>query len=338
MTPMTSIAAGVSGATTATPVEVHGLTKRFGNITALSHVTLSVPENTIYGVLGPNGAGKTTFFSLLTGFILPNTGTIRVLGTEKLDTIRGRLSILPQDALFQTNIPIIDQLSFFLTLMGYSRPAAEEEVLRVLRLVDLDQVLFREAGTLSHGMYKRLAIAQAFLGKPEVIILDEPTSGLDWKNAEAIRSSIKRLKEEATVLVSSHNLEEMQDLCEHIAILDNGELVASGPVDVVTGSTQAIRMTFRRDLSDEEIDGFRTLNGVEEVEKIDDEFQFIVSTDNKDADDPGDQDTTDRNKDDKTADEDVVRSILQFALSHDLTPRRLAEENRLKRLYLKVTE
>lgn len=298
----------------ATPVEVHGLTKRFGNITALSHVSLSVPKNAIYGVLGPNGAGKTTLFSLLTGFMLPNEGSIRVLGTEKLDTIRGRLSILPQDALFQTNIPIIDQLSFFLTLMGYSRPAAEEEVLRVLRLVDLDQVLFREAGTLSHGMYKRLAIAQAFLGKPEVIILDEPTSGLDWKNAEAIRSSIKRLKEEATVLVSSHNLEEMQDLCEHIAILDKGELVASGPVDVVTGSVQAIRMVFRREPTDDELAGFRGISGVEEVQRIDDEYQFIV------------------------AEEDVVRSILEFALSHDLTPRRMAEENRLKRLYLKVTK
>lgn len=302
------------------PVEVHGIRKKFGSVTALAGVSLSVPANSIYGVLGPNGAGKTTLFSILTGFMLPTEGTLSVLGTNRLETVRGRLSILPQDALFQTNIPIIDQLSFFLTLMGMSRGDAEREVLRVLRLVDLDQVVFREAGTLSHGMYKRLSLAQAFLGRPEVIILDEPTAGLDWKSAESIRGSIKRLRQEATVLVSSHNLEEMQSLCDHIAILDKGELVAAGPVDVVTAGATAIRLAFRRAPSDEELAAFRDIAGLEDLVALDDEWQFLI------ADDPGgDSDA-------------VVAEILRRALARGLVPRKLLEENRLKRLYLNVTK
>ena len=227
------------------PVVVHDVSRSFGTVQALRGVSLEVPAHSIYGVLGPNGAGKTTLFSILTGFILPNGGTVEVLGTSKLETIRGRLSILPQDALFQSNIPIIDQLSFFLTLMGWPRSDAEQEVLRVLELVRLDDVVFREAATLSHGMYKRLALAQAFLGRPEVIILDEPTAGLDWKSAEGVREAIRRLQQDATVLVSSHDLEEMHELCDHVAILDKGALVAAGPVESVTGGAYVVRFFFQ---------------------------------------------------------------------------------------------
>ena len=305
------------------PVVVHDVSRSFGTVQALRGVSLEVPAHSIYGVLGPNGAGKTTLFSILTGFILPNGGTVEVLGTSKLETIRGRLSILPQDALFQSNIPIIDQLSFFLTLMGWPRADAEQEVLRVLELVRLDDVVFREAATLSHGMYKRLALAQAFLGRPEVIILDEPTAGLDWKSAEGVREAIRRLQQDATVLVSSHDLEEMHELCDHVAILDKGALVAAGPVESVTGGAYVVRVEFGRTPDEAELEALRSVPGVSELTAHDDGYELILHSEAA--------------PDDPSADR-IVGAVLQSAMSQGLYPRKLERENRLKRLYVSVTK
>jgi ABC-type multidrug transport system ATPase subunit len=301
---------------------VQGISKNFGSVRALNDVSLEVPAHSIYGVLGPNGAGKTTLFSILTGFVLPAAGRVEVLGTDRLDQVHGRLSILPQDALFQSNIPIIDQLSFFLTLMGWERAEAEQEVLRVLELVRLSDVVFREAATLSHGMYKRLALAQAFLGKPEVIILDEPTAGLDWKSAEGVREAIKRLQQDATVLVSSHDLEEMHELCDHVAILDKGELVASGPIEEIAGGAYIVKVQFGRDATDAEVEKLRAVAGVGELTAVDDGYELVLS-----AEDAIDDEAADR----------VVGGLLHSAMASGLYPRHLARENRLKRLYVHVT-
>jgi ABC-2 type transport system ATP-binding protein len=307
---------------TSAPVVTREVSKSFGTVQALRGVSLEVPSHSIFGVLGPNGAGKTTLFSILTGFILPGSGSVSVLGTDRLDSVRGRLSILPQDALFQSNIPIIDQLSFFLTLMGWERAAAEPEVLRVLELVDLADVVFREAATLSHGMYKRLALAQAFLGKPEVIILDEPTAGLDFKSAASVRSAIKRLQQDATVMVSSHDLEEMHELCDHVAILDKGELVASGPVDSVTGGAYVVQLSFDRPADARELERLRSIGGVTELAENEQGYELLLH--GEDA------------PDDRTADR-IVSEVLKVSMGLGLCPRQLTRENRLKRLYVSVT-
>ncbi len=312
-----------SSVQTLPPVVVRDIRKNFGPVQALKGVSLEVPAHSIFGVIGPNGAGKTTLFSILTGFILPSAGSATVLGTENLERIKGRISILPQDALFQSNIPIIDQLSFFLTLMGWRRDEAEEEVLRVLTLVSLDDVIFRDAATLSHGMYKRLALAQAFLGRPEVIILDEPTSGLDWKSAEAIREAIRRLQQDATVMVSSHDLEEMHDLCDHVAILDRGELVAVGPVEAVTGSVHAVRVTFHMQPDDSLLQALRAVEGVTELVPQDDSWEVLIE--------PRDGST-------EVEADRIVADFLKTAIGLGLYPRSLSQENRLKRVYLDVTK
>ncbi|HEQ71421.1 MAG TPA: ABC transporter ATP-binding protein, partial [Spirochaetia bacterium] len=188
-----------------TVVQISNVTKTFGERPALKGVGFSVPEHSIFGVLGPNGAGKTTLFSCMAGFFPYDEGEIVIFGENDPEKLKGRMSILPQDALFQSNIPIIDQLTFFLRLMGRSKQEAVREVIQVLELVELTDVMERESTTLSHGMYKRLALAQAFLGNPKLIILDEPTAGLDFKSAKQIRELIKKLQAEATLLVSSHN-------------------------------------------------------------------------------------------------------------------------------------
>ena len=123
--------------------------------------------------------------------------------------------------------------------MGRSQKQAVREVIAMLKIVELEHALLKVSNVLSHGMYKRLALAQTFLGNPQVIILDEPTSGLDWNSAQQIRKYIKKLKAESTIMISSHNLAEMKELCDYVAILNKGQLLAVGPVEQVTGNSLA---------------------------------------------------------------------------------------------------
>jgi ABC-2 type transport system ATP-binding protein len=250
-----------------TIASINNVTKKFGSLVALDQVSFDIPEHSVFGVLGPNGAGKTTLFSIMAGFFRPAEGEVVIFGEKDQEKLKGRLSILPQDAQFQSNIPIIDQLTYFLRLMGRAKSEAVGEVVRTLELVGLTDVMYGQATTLSHGMYKRLALAQAFLGGPELIILDEPTAGLDWQSAKQIRELVKKLKSEATVIVSSHNMDEMRELCDHVAILNKGKLVKNGPVDEVAGVSYAVDCVLSRDLEEAEIAEIKAIGGIERFEK-----------------------------------------------------------------------
>jgi ABC-2 type transport system ATP-binding protein len=303
-------------------IEVKNITKTFGAVTALKDVSLSVPQHKIFGVLGPNGAGKTTLFSVITGFIIPDSGSVSIPGEESVANMKGKIGILPQDALFQSNIPIVDQLTFFLKLEGYAALEAEREVLRVLRMVELDSALYREAATLSHGMYKRLALAQAFLGSPPIIILDEPTAGLDWRSAVKIRDTIKALKKEKTILVSSHNMKEMQELCDHVAVLENGTVAAVGPVEEVTGMSHSITVTLNRNLNEIEERKCAQLEHLQSFSQIGENTYRLHFTI-------------------KAGPEEVDATVTRFQkelLEAGITLRSLQEDNRLEELYLQVTD
>ena len=219
-------------------IRIDHVSKSFGRTKALDDVGFTVPAGSIYGLLGPNGAGKTTLFSIAAGFLAADSGSLQVLGTDiqNVSQLQGRMTILPQDAAFQRNVPILEQLLFLRRLDGSSRATAEREVDEALAMVGLAQYRKRGIHALSHGMLKRMGIAQAFLGQPEVILLDEPTSGLDPQNAKQIRDLIRAMQRSrgATTVISSHNLAEIQELCDHVAILDHGRLVAAGPIADIT--------------------------------------------------------------------------------------------------------
>jgi ABC-type multidrug transport system ATPase subunit len=235
-------------------VAIKGVTKFFGAQKALDKVTFEIPPGQVFGLLGPNGAGKTTLFSIMANFLKPSDGSIEVLGidVDHIGDLQGRLSILPQDALFQSNVPVREQLEFFGLLGGMTKPQAADETTRVLTMVGLLDQQKKNARALSHGMTKRLGIAQAFMGKPEVIILDEPTAGLDPVNAAAMRRMINDIKTKAnaTLIVSSHNLAEIQEMCAAVAILDVGKLVECRSVAELTESKGVVRMTFGRKLGE----------------------------------------------------------------------------------------
>jgi ABC-2 type transport system ATP-binding protein len=248
-------------------LKVNQISRRFGNTKALDNVTFSVNAQSIFGLLGPNGAGKTTLFSIVANFIHADSGSIEVLGydVKEISKIKGRLTILPQDALFQQNVPILEQLIFFRLLDGKTRTEAEKEVKQTLDMVGLGEYAKRRVHSLSHGMIKRLGIAQAFLGNPEVILLDEATSGLDPKNAKQIRDLIKELKTRSTVIVSSHNLAEIQELCDHVAILDNGKLVTTGSVAEITRTGRKLEIHLSRLLTEEETGTLLSLPGIASI-------------------------------------------------------------------------
>jgi ABC-type multidrug transport system ATPase subunit len=303
-------------------VHIQNISKNFGDIVALDDVSLDVPPQSVFGLLGPNGAGKTTLFSIIANFLNPDQGSIQVLGhdTRRISALQGRLTILPQDAAFQRSTPILEQLIFFRMLDGKDRATARQEVSHTLELVGLGDYAKRGARALSHGMMKRLGVAQAFLGSPEVILLDEPTSGLDPANARQIRDLIQELRERTTVVISSHNLAEIQELCDHVAILDKGRLVASGSVAELTSASRELDLRLSRRLDEQELERLTSVPIVSSVESS-------GGNDYAAHFDFGDGGSWD----------EAVASLLRELLDIGVVPRRLHEGQSLERHFLAVT-
>ena len=225
-------------------VKTEGLGRDFGGVRALNSIDLTLEAGAPIGLVGPNGAGKTTFFSVLCGFLRPTRGTVEVLGRPPLHRdLHGRVAILPQDAAFVKGVPVQSQLAMLAELQGFSAAAARAEAARVLQLVLLADAAKKTPETLSHGMLKRIAIAQAFLGAPELVLLDEPTAGLDPATASAMKNLIRSLDKERTFIVSSHNLQDIEELCGSVVILDRGKIVEHRKVSELVGRTSCL--TFR---------------------------------------------------------------------------------------------
>lgn len=249
-------------------VRVNNLTKKFVNQVALDRVNLEIPKNSLYGLLGPNGAGKTTLFSIAAGFLKPTEGTIEVLDIDvaRISELRGQLAMLPQDAAFQGSIPVIDQLIMFAKLNGLDKSAAEKAAKDALEIVGLPEVAKKAARTLSHGMMKRVALCQAFLGDAKVIFLDEPTAGLDPDNARRIRELVKEFTQDKTIIFSSHNLQEVQDICDYVCVIDKGKVIEEGTMESLTESSFLVRVELVSHLPPEAQSALQALPVVESIE------------------------------------------------------------------------
>ncbi len=217
------------------------LSKQYGAQFAVQNLDVEIKKNITTGLIGPNGAGKTTLMSLICGFIKPSDGTVNVLGQEpNAADLKSRVSILPQDAHFLKSLSVKVQLTMLAELQGFAKQAARKEALRVLDLVDLIEAQNKLPEQMSHGMLKRCAIAQALMGEPELILLDEPTAGLDPSTTDNIKAVIKNLQNKATIMISSHNLSVIEDLCQEVVILDKGRLHAHHEIDQIVVKQQAL--------------------------------------------------------------------------------------------------
>ena len=220
-----------------TLIECEQLSKSFGSTVALDSLDLTVQAGAPVALVGPNGAGKTTLLGLLCGFIHPTKGSARILGHKPGSwELIGRITALPQDAEFDPNFNVGKQVQFLARLQGMSASAAKQDAKRVLDLVQLGDSWDSKAGALSHGMRKRVALAQSLLGKPELVLLDEPTAGIDPPNVKIIRDLVRSLSSETTFFISSHNLDELEKLCESVVYLNDGKLAQTSSIDSDTDS------------------------------------------------------------------------------------------------------
>ncbi|QQX78506.1 ABC transporter ATP-binding protein [Shewanella sp. KX20019] len=248
-------------------IECKGLSKAYGSKQALKQVELNLEAGEPIALVGPNGAGKTTLFSLLCGYITPSAGEISILGHKPGDNaLLGRVASLPQDATLDPNFDILTQLILFGTLQGFSKAEAKAEALRVLSLVDLADSASQKPKSLSHGMAKRVAIAQALIGSPELVLLDEPTAGLDPANAKKIRELVRELTGKTTFIISSHNLDELEKLCGKVLYLEHGELTQSVSMDDKQ-QNQYLTLTMLQCDTDKIVDAVMALPDISSIEK-----------------------------------------------------------------------
>ncbi|MBB1318990.1 ABC transporter ATP-binding protein [Shewanella sp. SR43-4] len=256
-------------------IQCDNLSKQYGNKLALDAVSLTLTQGAPIALVGPNGAGKTTLFSLLCGYIQPTNGSISILGHKPgSKALQGLLSALPQDAALDPNFSIVSQLQFFAQLQGMTTKAAKREALRVLALVDLTDSAEAKPKSLSHGMSKRVSIAQALMGSPKIVLLDEPTAGLDPANAKKIRQIVKDLSGNTTFVISSHNLDELEKLCDQVVYLEHGKLQQSVSIKA-SQATDFITLTMKQCDMDSLHQKLLGLNDIIQVRRIGDD-QYVI--------------------------------------------------------------
>lgn len=251
-------------------IQVQNLTKTYGSIQALHDVSFSIEAGEIVGLLGPNGAGKTTTIKTLTGYLQPGGGDVRIDGLDVLTQpreVQAQIGYLPESA------PLYPELSVqgYLKMMADLRDIPKADVVSCIsdavRAVNLDEHLARPIGELSKGFRQRVGLAQAILHRPQLLILDEPTVGLDPTQIVEIRSLIRRLAENSTILFSTHILSEVEALCDRVIILINGQIKADAKLSDLSATANAILILQKP------VDGLKNqlggLDGVDRVEKVD---------------------------------------------------------------------
>ena len=209
-------------------IELEGVTKKYGSLTALRDVSFTIRENETVGLLGRNGAGKTTLLNLMTGYFPPDAGTVRIAGKsmrEEAAACKRRIGYLPEKPPLYDEMTVESYLRFVCELREVKKQGIRAHIDEILALCGLQDVRARLLGHLSKGYRQRAGIAQALCGAPEILILDEPTVGLDPKQTVEIRELIRALSSEHTVVFSSHILSEVQQACTRVLILDEGRLV-----------------------------------------------------------------------------------------------------------------
>ncbi len=225
-------------------IEASGLTKRFGGVRALDKVSFEVRRGEVVGFLGPNGAGKSTTMRILTCFISPTTGSAKVSGHDVFDSpleVRRAIGYLPQRAPLYTDMSVYDYLRFVAEIRGLDESAFKSRLKKVVEVCGLAQSLGKDIGTLSHGYRQRVGLGQALIHDPPILILDEPTSDLDPNEKAEVLRYIKQIGKDRTILLSTHNLAEVEEACARAIIVSKGRVVADGALDDIRGKTGRVR-------------------------------------------------------------------------------------------------
>ncbi len=218
-------------------IEVRDLSKRYGDLLAIDRVSFTAQKGEIVGFLGPNGAGKTTTMRIITGFLPATSGTVTVDGFDIFDDaheVRKRIGYLPENPPLYSDMTVTSYLEFVGRIKGVARAALPGAVERVVRRCGLTEVTRRVLGHLSKGFRQRVGLAQALIHEPGVLVLDEPTIGLDPRQIREIRSLVRELAGERTVILSTHILQEVVQICQKVVIISDGRVVVEDQIENLT--------------------------------------------------------------------------------------------------------
>lgn len=242
------------GATAA--VTVRGLTKRYGNLRAVDGLDLDVPQGGVFGLVGPNGAGKTTTMLATVTLLRPDEGTIDVLGHDPMTQpreVRRRVGYVPDTFGLYDGLTCTEYLDFFAHAYEVPRERRGEQVNALLELVELTHKADTDVAGLSRGMQQRLSLARGLVHDPQVLVADEPASGLDPRARVELREIVKELaKQGVTIVISSHILAELDELCDRVAIVEAGKVLAQGTPEEIRGAVQAAHTVTVRVLGGDE--------------------------------------------------------------------------------------
>ncbi|MCU0573791.1 MAG: ABC transporter ATP-binding protein [Syntrophobacteraceae bacterium] len=266
-------------------IEAEGLTKFYGPLAAIRDVTFQVDKGEVVGFLGPNGAGKSTTIRILTCFMPPSIGTARIDGLDCFERsldVRRKVGYLPENVPLYTDLTVRRFLRFAAGAKGVEARRMENEVARVTGICGLDKVSNRIIGNLSKGYRQRVGLAHALLNNPPVLVLDEPTIGLDPTQIIEIRRLIQELREEHTVLLSSHILPEVAQICQRVMIINKGRIVATdSPANLTHQLQRLARIIVEVEGGDGSLAGaLQAMEGVQAVSPQDEEGRrWLVESD-----------------------------------------------------------
>ena len=252
-------------------IHTEKLTKYYGDLCAVDQIDLDIRKGEITGLLGPNGAGKTTTLRMITGYLLPTSGSIQIKDysiKEDMLAIKRLIGYLPESAPLYHNMLVYDYLDYVARVRGLEGNAKMERIHTLADLCGLEGIMHKGIGELSKGLKQRVGLAHAMMNDPEILVLDEPTSGLDPNQIVEIRDIIRGIGREKTIILSTHILSEAEATCDRIVIIDHGKIVADGSTETLKRSSGQEK-TLTISLAGADMDSVRTrLGAIEGITRI----------------------------------------------------------------------
>lgn len=263
-------------------IEVENVSKLFGNFRAVDGISFSIQTGEIVGLLGPNGAGKTTTMRMISGFLEPDSGTVKIDGLDVLKNpveTKRKIGYMPESAPMYSDMIVADYLKYIAEIENQN-PA--EKCRELAEVCGLKEVMHKNIGELSRGNRQRVGLAHALVGNPEILILDEPTSGLDPNQVLEVRSLIKQIGKTHTVIISTHILSEVEMLCGRVIIISGGKKVADSPTEELRehfGNSSEVQICVSGASTEEAEKIFRGINGVSKIHSSlnDGKIEFRIS-------------------------------------------------------------
>ena len=296
-------------------ISVSDITKTYGTQKALNAVSFTINTGEIVGFLGPNGAGKSTMMKILTGYIPQTEGTASISGNDVNESplkVKASIGYLPENNPLYTDMYVREYLEFIAGTYG----AAKSKVAELIDLTGLAPEQHKKIGQLSKGYRQRVGLAAALIHDPEVLILDEPTTGLDPNQLVEIRNLIKKVGKEKTVMLSTHIMQEVEQLCDRVIIINNGEIVADKPIGELQllSATKTVVVEFDKTCSTSQL---KKIDNVQRVTMLDEKRFELTTTDSK----------------------RTRQSLFQFAVASDLSIVEVSEQSQnLESIFHRLTQ